>query len=154
MAKQFQRATVGPMQPAEWLEIAELLRINGLPLAGLVDHGATAIAARMGRQVIGCAALELYGDAALLRSVAVASDQRGYGIGTRLLHAATNLAIAHAVQDLYLLTETATEYFHRRGFVPLKREHVPDAVRQSVEFTRACPASAQAMHKHLEARQR
>jgi amino-acid N-acetyltransferase len=49
------------------------------------------------------------------------------------------------LRELYLLTETAAEYFPRFGFRPIAREAVSPAIHGSVEWTSACPVSAQAM---------
>jgi amino-acid N-acetyltransferase len=100
-------------------------------------------------QVVGSGALELYGDAALLRSVAVAPEQRGQGLGQQLTQAALDLARQHGVRQVYLLTETAADFFPRFGFRPIARADVTPAVQRSVEFTSACPQSALVMGASL-----
>ena len=55
---------------------------------GLSDYLATTLVARADQTVIGSAALEPYGAAALLRSVAVDQAFRGQGLGQRLTQAA------------------------------------------------------------------
>ena len=50
---------------------------------------------------------------------------------------------------VYLLTETAGDFFPRFGFRPTTRAAVPSAVQQSVEFREACPASAVVMRTEL-----
>jgi amino-acid N-acetyltransferase len=136
-------------QPEDFDGIAELLRVNKLPTDGLRDHLATALVARDGETIVGSAALEVYGDGALLRSVAVASDLRNSGLGRRLTDAAIELARARRVPALYLLTTTADRYFPRFGFERIERGDVPAGVQQSVEFTSACPASAIVMRRAL-----
>jgi amino-acid N-acetyltransferase len=54
-------------------------------------------------------------------------------------------AEARGLHALYLLTTTAEHYFPSFGFKKVAREEVPEAVRATDEFTRACPASAVAM---------
>ena len=120
-----------------------------LPADGLLDHlGTTLVARRLGR-IVGTAALEIYAEGALLRSVAVDAALRGHGVGHRLTEAAVALAEQRAVGTLFLLTLTAEAFFPRFGFVPIARDDVPASVRQSVEFTAACPASAIVMKKAL-----
>ncbi|HJW82717.1 MAG TPA: amino acid acetyltransferase, partial [Anaerolineae bacterium] len=51
--------------------IFTLLQRSSLPQDGLADHLAATLVARDGDRVVGSAALELYGESALLRSVAV-----------------------------------------------------------------------------------
>jgi len=58
------------------------------------------------------------------------------------------------VATVYLLTETAAGFFPRFGFQPIQRAEVAPAVQQSIEFTSACPASAQPMRLVLEPRAR
>lgn len=130
--------------------ILDLLTRSDLPQEGLSDHLATTLVARAGQTVVGSAALELYGTAALLRSVAVEQALRGQGLGGRLTQAALALARQRGVTYVYLLTETAGEFFPRFGFHPIARSQVPPAVQRSVEFTSVCPASALVMELHLE----
>ncbi|RME77382.1 MAG: GNAT family N-acetyltransferase [Chloroflexi bacterium] len=136
---------IEPAQPADRAAVLDLLGHCGLPTDGLADHWAAVLVARDGEQVAGCAGLELYGQYALLRSVAVAPAYRGCGLGRQLTGQALQMARGRGVRQVYLLTETAADYFPRFGFQPVDRTAVPEAVRQSVEFTSACPQSAQAM---------
>ncbi|BBL80169.1 hypothetical protein RxyAA322_20230 [Rubrobacter xylanophilus] len=130
-------------------EILALLRSCGLPQEGLEDHLETALVARSGARMVGCAALEMYPPAALLRSVAVERGHRGEGLGLRLSEAALSLARRLGVREVYLLTETADGLFSRLGFEPVSRGEVPSPVRESVEFVSACPASARVMALRL-----
>lgn len=129
--------------------IFALLEKSGLPREGLIDHIRTTLVARSDEKIIGCAALELYGRAALLRSVAVDKAWRGQGLGQHLTQAALDLAQEHNVKTVYLLTETANEFFARFGFRSISRSAVIPDVTRSVEFTSACPESAQAMCKEM-----
>jgi amino-acid N-acetyltransferase len=122
--------------------VLALLERTDLPPNGLSDHLATTLVARHTSSIVGSAALELYGHAALLRSVAVDQAWRGQGLGQQLTCAALDLARQHGVTTVYLLTETATNFFPRFGFQPIARSAVAEAVQQSVEFTSACPAGA------------
>lgn len=130
--------------------IAALLSASGLPIDGLVDHLGTAIVARRGHETVGCAALEVYSDGALLRSVAVAPGTRGTGLGQALTGAALSLANDLGMPAVYLLTTTAERFFPRFGFSVIQRGDVPAGVRQSVEFRTACCASAIVMRKTLQ----
>jgi amino-acid N-acetyltransferase len=134
---------------ADFNGIAQLLRDRHLPLDGLSDHLATTLVAREDAAIVGSAALEVYEDGALLRSVAVASGREHGGLGRTLVDAAIDLARTRNMRALYLLTTTAERYFPRFGFERIDRGDVPAGVRQSVEFTSACPASAIVMRKVL-----
>src|SRR3989304_2317488 len=50
---------------------------------------------------------------------------------------------------LFLLTETASEYYPRFGFRPIPREQAPPAVQSSVEFASACPVTAACLERRL-----
>jgi amino-acid N-acetyltransferase len=125
--------------------ILDLLTLNGLPLDGLRDHLRTTLVGREDGHVVASAALELYADSALLRSVAVSPSLQSRGLGQALTRAALALAGEHRVAAVYLLTTTADAFFPRFGFVRVTRQDVPEAVRQSVELTSACPSTATVM---------
>ena len=140
---------ISPATPADLPAIFELLQRSALSRDGLDAHVATTLVARDANGLVGTAALELYGTAALLRSVAVAAEQRGRGLGAALTATALDLARRRGVRTVYLLTETAAEFFPRFGFRPIPRADVDPAVRGSAEFTTACPASALVMARTL-----
>jgi amino-acid N-acetyltransferase len=136
-------------RPDDFEAIVQLLRDNQLPIDGLRDHLATTLLARDQDAIVGSAALEVYEDGALLRSVAVSRDRRNSGLGRMLTEAAIALARTHRVPALYLLTDTAEQYFPRFGFERIARGDVPAGVQRSVEFTSVCPVSAIVMRKSL-----
>ncbi|MBI3982662.1 MAG: GNAT family N-acetyltransferase [Gemmatimonadetes bacterium] len=142
--------TIAPAAAADLGPVLDLLRRSRLPEVGLADHIGSTVVAKDRDRVVGSAALELYGTAALLRSVAVDERLRGNGVGRRLTESALDLARSHGVRAVYLLTETAPTFFARLGFTRIERDAVDPAVRQSVEFTSACPSSATAMRLSLE----
>ena len=129
--------------------VRQLLRGHHLPLDGVDDHLQTMIVARDGSEIVGTAALELYGDGALLRSVAVDARQQGQRLGHQLTEAALQLAQARGAREVFLLTTTAERFFPRFGFERITREDVPASVQASVEFRSACPASAIVMRMRL-----
>jgi amino-acid N-acetyltransferase len=141
---------VGPMKAGELENVLALLKRLGLPVEGLAEHAGTALVAReRGGTVVGSAALEVHGSEALLRSVAVDPAWQGSGLGRRLTEAALAMANRIGLSRVYLLTETAEKFFPKFGFRAVTRDEVPEAVRESVEFRLACPASAVAMEKRL-----
>jgi len=140
---------ITPATHADFPAIVGLLERNALPRAGLEQQVTTMLVAKEGEQLVGTAALEVYGAAALLRSVAVAAERRGQGLGQTLTAAALDLAQRRGVRTVYLLTETAAEFFPKFGFRPIARSDVVPAVLESPEFTTACPASAVVMARSL-----
>ena len=129
--------------------IRALLERLQLPLAGVDQHLPTMLVAREGEQIVGTAALELYADGALLRSVAVEPHRQGKHLGHQLTDAALALATTQGAGTVFLLTTTAERFFPKFGFEPITREQVPPSVRESMEFQSACPASATVMRKQL-----
>ncbi len=128
--------------------VFSLLEEAGLPEDGLWEHRGTILVAREGCEVVGSAALELHGEAALLRSVAVRRELRGRGLGRELCGGTLQLASQHGVKVVYLLTEGGEDFFARLGFRQVSRVEVEQAspeVSRTVEFVSACPESAQAM---------
>ena len=81
--------------------IFALLTNNNLPVDGLTDHIDTTIIARLDGLVVGCAALELYLDGALLRSVAVDAASRSVGIGHQLTESALTMAHRFGTPAVY-----------------------------------------------------
>jgi amino-acid N-acetyltransferase len=131
-------------------DVLRLVEANRLTTDGLLDHLASILVARLEYRIVGTAALEVHADGALLRSVAVSDDVRGCGLGTSLIQSALRMADDLGACDVYLLTFTAEQYFQRFGFRSLDRDEVPPSVRESVQFTRACPSNAVVMRKQLE----
>ena len=113
------------------------------------EHLDTAVVARQGPAIVGIAALEVYADGVLLRSVAVAPALRSNGLGRRLTDAVLTLAREIGAPHAYLLTTTAERYFPKFGFERIERGDVPASVQESVEFRSACPSSAVVMRKAL-----
>jgi arsenate reductase (thioredoxin) len=142
--------TIEAAQADDWAEVEALITVNHLPLDGLRDHFGKAIVARQKSEIVGSAALEVYGDGVLLRSVAVRPTLQRQGVGQRLTLAAIALAQGLGISAVYLLTETASQFFPRFGFETVMRDAIPESVKQSVEFTTACPYSALAMALHIE----
>jgi amino-acid N-acetyltransferase len=139
----FAQAEDGPL-------VHSLLLRSGLPQEGLDASLETLIVARKAEQVIGCAALEVNGNVALLRSVAVDPVHRSAGLGRQMVEALLTYVGKHGLQEVYLLTETAAEYFLRFGFQLIERSAVSPELHQAVEWTSASPASAYVMVLHLE----
>lgn len=140
------------IEPATAADVDALLALMTraqLPTEGLASHLDAALVARDGDRIVGSAAIEIYADGGLLRSVAVDADQRGSGLGARLTAAAIDDATRRALPALYLLTTTAESFFPRFGFERITRDEVPASVQASVEFREACPASATVMRRRL-----
>lgn len=107
------------------------------------------LVARAGGRLVGAVALQAAGDDGLLRSLVVDPAWRGRGLGVALVDALETLASDRGLRALYLLTETAGEFFPRHGYVPADRARVPAAVAATAEFSSVCPGSAACLAKPL-----
>ena len=97
--------------------------------------------------LVGSVGLEIYEDSALLRSLAVHPDFQGTGFGSRLVDSILEVARGKGITRLFLLTDTAEDFFKKRGFVVVTRENVPDDMKQSIEFTTLCTSSPSMMRE-------
>jgi amino-acid N-acetyltransferase len=127
-----------------------LLKAAALPTADLTDaHMKDFFYCGPAASPVGLVGIEICGDCALLRSLAVAAASRSSGLGRALVIHAEEHARASGASSLYLLTTTAETFFQRLGYVAAPRETAPPGVRQSREFADICPASSAFMVKHL-----
>jgi len=130
--------------------VKQLLQDNNLPVADL-DALDLSCFAGCGSKTSpsGVIGLEIYQHNALLRSLVVASSERGTGCGQALVAAIESFACDRGVHSLYLLTETAEHFFLRQGYAIIDRSNAPLTIRQTTEFSTLCPQSAIAMSKTL-----
>jgi amino-acid N-acetyltransferase len=130
--------------------IRGLLETSGLPHDDLAPaHLRHFLVARDGDRVVGIVGLEPRGDAALLRSLAVAPERRNEGLGARLVDAIERHAGDNSIRTLYLLTTTAADYFGACGYERVDRDALPEPIQQTEEAARLCPSSATCMRKSL-----
>jgi N-acetylglutamate synthase-like GNAT family acetyltransferase len=123
-------------------EIARLLDLCALPSSDIDAHLNRFFVARDDGRIVGCIGLEATGDDALLRSLAVAPDQRGKGIARRLYARLIGQARGLGVSQLYLLTTGAEPFFEMLGFRAVGRDDVPAAIRSTEQFRALCPSTA------------
>jgi amino-acid N-acetyltransferase len=138
-------AVIRPALAVDTPAIERLLESANLPLAGLADALPGMVVAETGGTIVGTAALEVKGNNALLRSVAVASEWRSRGLGRALVARAIADAEARGLDALYLLTTSAERYFPSFGFRTTTRDAVPRELRATAEFSGACPDTAVVM---------
>jgi amino-acid N-acetyltransferase len=132
------RVTVRAAREADLPAVLALLAAANLPLDGVgpaLRHGVVAEARGV---VVGAAAVEPYGPDGLVRSVVVDAGRRGTGVGRAVVAAAEEVAAGLGLRDLYLLTETAPEWFPRLRYVALDRIEAPPGIAGSWEFQHAC----------------
>ena len=92
------------------------------------------------RAVVGCVAMELYDEAGLLRALATAPERRGEGLGWMLADAALGRARSRGCRRVYLVTESASDFFAEKfGFREVQLSMVDAAVAESSVFRTASP---------------
>jgi UDP-N-acetylmuramate: L-alanyl-gamma-D-glutamyl-meso-diaminopimelate ligase len=100
--------------------------------------------------LVGCVALEVVDDVALLRMLAVVPERRGEGLGYLLVETATERARTQGVRHLYLVTDGAQGYFGERlGFEVTDRRELDPKIVATAEFQLARSKNATWMHKEL-----
>jgi HAD superfamily hydrolase (TIGR01457 family) len=157
--------------PADAPMIEKLLRDAGLQTDGVKERIAESVVAvldndagragetgdgRTGEDggdadnIVGTAALEVFGPTAHLRSVAVREPFRRMHTGTLVVAAAVKLARERGAHDLFAVTEDATPFFERLGFERIgTKAAVPDAIAATPMIREHCPSSSTAFRLQL-----
>ena len=94
---------------------------------------------------IGWGGLEIYDKNAVLRSVVVKSVLRGTGAGRVLVDTLLNEARKLGLKRLWLLTNTAENFFGKMGFGHAIRSEAPKQIQDCEEFTWAHNDTAHCM---------
>lgn len=131
-------------------KIATLLLENDLPVEGVDQHFNDFIVADEKGQLIGSVGLEVYGQYALFRSLAVDGGFRSQKIGKALFEQIKAHALSKNVRTFYLLTTTARDYFLRLGFMETERSKAPRQILETQEFQCLCPSSASCLKLDVE----
>ena len=99
--------------------------------------------------VVGEVGLKNYNNCGLLRSLVVNKEYRNEKIAQKLVKQLEEKAKASRIDCIYLLTETAPDYFAKKGYERIGRDEVPASIKQSSEFSHVCPQSAIVMQKYI-----
>ncbi|RZI40434.1 GNAT family N-acetyltransferase [Herbaspirillum sp. HC18] len=137
-------------QPIDLPAIQSLLDSNALPSSDLTeDHLKHFIVLGQSSRIAGSVGLEIHGEDALLRSLAVDTMMRGEGLGARLLELIEERAQDIGVRQLYLLTTSAATFFEHNGYDRIERAAVPETIRDTTQFAGICPSNATCLSKKL-----
>jgi amino-acid N-acetyltransferase len=128
-------------EPQDLSAVLALLADAKLPTAGATEHFGSFFVVDQGGRIVASAGIERHGNAALLRSLAVAPDVRGTGLGGAVLRRALHEERGRA-EAVYALTTTAEPYLARFGFRRVPRASLPLQLSESRELQGACPDSA------------
>lgn len=135
---------IRPAAPQDLPAVLALLAEAQLPTDGVAEHIHSFFVADDDGRIVASAGLELRGDAVLLRSLVVAADARGAGLGAAVLRRALQ-EVHDRRGGIYALTTTAEGYLSRFGFERVPRASLPEQLFESRELQDACPASAAVM---------
>lgn len=141
--------TLEPASGGRIDRVESLLDANGLPSADVREKPECFFLAVTEAGVVGVGGVEPAGSDGLLRSVVVTEASRGQGYGTALCTALEDYARTSGLEELYLLTTTATGFFRGRGYERIERDRVPPEIRETREFAELCPDAATCMYKRL-----
>ncbi len=131
--------------------VRSLLSGCGLPTADIASLSrARFLGVEDAEGLVAVVGLELWGDVALLRSLAVRPNQRGQGCGHTLVSAAEVEASRLGINQLFLLTMNAEDFFAKAGYVVTSRADAPAAIKGTQQFSGLCPDVAVLMHKRLD----
>ncbi len=126
--------------------LLQLLAATGLSDAALDAPGLHLVGiASPADEILACGGLSMYGDAAMIRSVAVAQRRSRQGLGTALTFKLLAEARNRGAQAAYLLTDSAPAFFARLGFAAVDRARVPAVVAADPGFSATRCAAAQPM---------
>ncbi|MFB6233468.1 MAG: arsenic resistance N-acetyltransferase ArsN2 [Haloarculaceae archaeon] len=130
--------------------VESLLERNGLATDDIADRDALSLyVCYRGDERVGIGGLEVYGTAGLLRSVVVAEEMRGTGIGRALCAELEARASERGVETLYLLTTTARDFFVDLGYHAVDRDEAPPSIRETRQFSELCPSTADCLSTSL-----
>jgi len=143
-----------PIKPAHREDMTDVRKMLGA--AGLDDEPAreeqfpTFFVLSNERGIVGSVALEVLGDDAILRSLAIVEGSRGVGYGWMLADMAVNQARFRGVRRIYLLTESASDFFAAKfGFRVVDRSTVSPRVAASSVFRASTETKFVAMRLDL-----
>ena len=121
-------------RPDDVPSIERLLAAEWLPPMAITEFLASFWVLENDGRVLGCAGIEIYGDAAVLRSVVVAPELRGSGSGDVLVRTALQYVRDHDAKRVYLFTMHAAPFFARYGFAPVTIDDFEPSLRGSWQY--------------------
>ena len=130
--------------------VMDLLQKAGLPVSDIDLQKQLFIKALCENKAVGIGALEIVENYGLIRSVVVQDIYRGKGAGIQIINALIAEARERGLKQLFLLTETAEQFFSKLDFRKVERNTAPKSIAELPEFTSICPSSAVCMSYELK----
>ena len=130
-------------------QIENVLKKYNLPVNDILEYIDNFIVSEKENKIIGVGGYETLGEIALIRSIAVAQEYRGKSVGVNIYNLLERKIQDIGIKEVYLLTETATDYFRKLGFTIKERTSIPKVVTQTKQFKELCPSTAVVMFNKL-----
>lgn len=137
------------LQPADLAQLESLLGAHHLPYEDCAEQLGIFCGVFDGNELIAAGGLEPAGEYALLRSIVVQVRYRARGLAQSISEQLIQQAETEGRVAVYLLTETAEDYFVRQGFEKVARGAVPATIARTRQFSSLCPDSASCMRMTL-----
>jgi arsenate reductase (thioredoxin) len=138
-------------RPDDDSQLRAFLGTAGLPADDVETGRQEFLLAHEAGRIVGTVGLEFVGGHVLARSLAVAQDRRGLGLGKLLLEAAIQRAQARGIKTVYALTTTAEAFAAAHGFVRISRSEVPQVIASLAQFQTLCPTTAVCLRLQIPA---
>ena len=129
--------------------LISLLQSERLPVEDLPQDLSNFYMAIDNGSIVGAIGLEIYDRSGLLRSLVVKPEYRKMKIATSLVDELEKQARTFGINEIYLLTETARNYFSKIGYEETGRDEAPASLKESSEFSHVCPSTAIFMRKKV-----
>ncbi|MBN3755558.1 arsenate reductase (glutaredoxin) [Paraburkholderia sp. Tr-20389] len=121
----------------------QALRDAELPSVDLKEPGRSFFAfSTLTGSHLGYGGFEQFGQDGLIRSLVIASEHRGKGIGRNVLAVLLRAAFDAGSRTAWLLTTNESAFFEKSGFKPVNRGAAPAAIVGSRQAADLCPSSA------------
>jgi len=140
---------INNLQEKDFPKILVLLKECDLPVSDINFDKQEFLVAEINSEIVGSIALEKYGKNGILRSFAVRKAYRNQKIGEKLYNKTIALSKSSGIEQLYLLTTTAEQYFKKVGWKVIDRTKVPEEISSSTEFASVCPSISICMKSEI-----
>lgn len=139
------------LQTDDLAQLEALLRFNHLPAQDCAGQANIFYGIFEAGELVAAGGLEAAANDALLRSVVVQERLRSRGLARKICEHLIAQALSDGRKTIYLLTETAENYFEKLGFEQITRSQVPAAIAATRQFTSLCPDTASCLKMSLGA---
>jgi amino-acid N-acetyltransferase len=129
---------VNKLNNQEKEELKLLLKSDQLCFNDINEHGVHLYGVKLKDEQVGYFGYELFGTLALFRSMVVVAEAQNKGYGALIWQQAMLKLIEEGVNEVYLLTNTASVFFKKQGFEIVARSSAPAPILATTEFKEFC----------------